>query len=206
VDRVIDFITSITLLEAIIAGVVVVLFGLLANLVANRAKLLEQKRYEAVEEVISLARQFREIFSMSRKPLAYSFGKENRPRDTGETPEKSQVLDEEYACRASFQQAAEILVKLQRAVQDAEIVTGEKITPIVKPFSEVIHELDGAIHDHFTYRLRLLELSPGEVLNPAYAEKHNKAELLYVFGPDELNSRVDNALEVLEQRLRKYLS
>ena len=45
VDRVIDFITSITLLEAIIAGVVVVLFGLLANLVANRAKLLEQKRY-----------------------------------------------------------------------------------------------------------------------------------------------------------------
>jgi hypothetical protein len=198
------------LIEAISAiiqsGVAVVLLGVaIYGVRAWRRQMIGEKGYEAVRRLLVLARRFRANFSRARGIATFSGESEDRPRSANETQKKAEILDEQYARQQRLQPASDILAEIEQAVWEAETITGEEILPLVRPFGEVVRELSIALHIHFSARLQMADLPPGAAVNPAYAKESNKAELLYTREPDELNKRVDDAVEALEQKLRKYI-
>lgn len=170
-----------------------------------KQQMIGQAKYKAVSRFLLLARQFRDAFRKSRRAITRPHEYAGRKNDPSETEEEAKWRDEEYALLARLQPAMEVLLDLEQAAWEIEVITGETVMPQVEQFSEVIREVKRAIAEFGTGQLKLQKYLPNGEINPSYKRTEEKAELIYVQGDDGLNERVDAAISALETKLKKYM-
>ncbi len=201
-----DTLTSI--FSNVVTGITAIVVAIVAikGLRAWRQELRGKAQYEAVRQVMTLARRFRAEFKRSRGVMTWSSEYVDRPRGENETPEQARVLDARYARLGRLQPAADVLVELEQAAWEAEVATGEDIIPLLSPFGEVVRELNIAILQHFEMQLAQANRPPMSAPLPEPGGDFvSQLELIYQPGEDELTQRVDDALAELEKQLKKYI-
>lgn len=172
-------------------------------------QMMGEKQYEAVRRLLLLVRQFRGEFGKARGPLTYPHEYEGRIRPPDERPEHSALLNEQYARQNRLQPLIEIVLALEQAAWEVEVITGEEIIPIAKPLGEVLFELRSTIDRYFTRRLAQMEqaLKPDMNMTPdkKMMEEHDLVYSVYRAEGDKLSTRVDDAVKTLERKLGKYI-
>jgi len=197
--------TCTSIFSNVATGVTAIALVVIAikGLQAWRQQMVGQSRYEAARRLLLLARRFRGAFGRSRGPATRSNEYAERPRGEDETPAQKQVLDEQYARLNRLQPAADILAELEQAVWEAEVVTGEALVQLAKPFGLVLQELNLAIVKHFYLRS---EVANGHTITKQQAKEQQRlTKLIYEPHEDDLTRRVDEALAALEEHLKKYI-
>lgn len=200
-DQIAPIVSVVANAVTAISAVVVAIAAWL-GLRAWRRELTGKGRYEAVRRVLLLARRFRGAFGRSRGMFTWANEYADRPRGENETPAQRQILDEQYARLNRLRPAADLLAELEQAVWETEVVTGEELVPLAKPFGEVFQELNLAIVQHFHARI---EVANGHPISVHIQEGERHTRLIYEPGEDDLTKRVDDALAELEKRLKKYI-
>lgn len=189
--------------DPVVSKVILPVIGAYVGYWFGRRQLRGAKRFDAAVDAQDRADIFRERFDGLRHGGAYAIGKQHRPVIPDETLQEAQVYDEAYAFELRVDELIAILGELKGAVRRAEIVTQENLLSTISPIDEVLKELKEAIYFHFmVYRIRQLQGDSGSSRGLA---RHDKSAIIYPLKPDELNERVNEALEALVAKLRKYI-
>jgi len=185
---------------------VAVAFIALYGLQTWRRQMIGQRRYEVVHKLLLLARKFRVAFSKSRSSHISSYEYESRERNKDDTPEIAEIFDEHYARIAKLAPSWQIYIEIEQVVWEAEIITGEDISTLAKPFQEVLLVLKKALGDYVRSQMRMSRHPPDNNIDADDVNLYEQSrKLLCSDEPDELNKSVDDAVARLERQLRTYI-
>ena len=188
-----DILIGLSALTAAIIGII--------GLRQWRAELKGKTKFETARKLALLSFEFRDKFKSARAPLTFASESAQRQKGDNETPEEAQLLDEYFAREKRLKPLQETLKKLNIANWEAEIILNEN--NLIQSLNDAFITLLASTHTYFDTKIKQVR-SPlrGPVQEEAWLQSHHKI----IYGiEDEFSQSIDDAVNTLTQKLRRYI-
>jgi hypothetical protein len=168
-----------------------------------RRELIGKTKFDVARRLTLLALQFRDEFHGARRVFTLAGESAEREVGTAEHPSETRVADEYFSRSRRLLLLQETLRKLLEAGWEAEIILSEENADLVRPFDDAFRELFVAMGYFFEEEMRLAK--GGSPTGPS-AEKHRELrKVIYGLSDDPTGKTVDETVDRLKKRMRKYV-
>ena len=172
-----------------------------------REELTGKARFELARKIMLLGFKIRADFQEARNPSTSSGEYAARPRQEGESPGKSDILDEWYAKYHRLVPLLEDLIKLREAGWEAKILLGRdasnSVSEAINVFMNSHAELASAIEWHFRVAIRN---EVGGTSTKTDQVLHRKFErIIYSASGDDFSKQIEKVTEQLASALQIYV-
>jgi len=198
----------ISIIKDIFLGLSAIAIAVLAwlGLKTWRRELTGKAKFETARNMMHIGYKLKADLEFVRNPFTYSYESADRTKQSEESDNESQVLDEWHAKSKRLNPVTESLNKLIELQWESEILLDEhdvqSIKEAVQSFRESYAELSSAISSYFDTTYKQARARQPYKDQEWLKELHHT---IYSVGEDDLSKKVDEATEKLSSALKQYV-
>ena len=198
----------VSLVSDIVIGLSAIIVAIMAFVGINkwRKELTGKAKFDVARNMMFLGFKLHEEFESARNLFTYSMEYTGRSRQENEPSDISQILDEWYARANRLKPLQEVLIKIQEASWEAQILLGKdssnRVSEAIAVYRDRFAELSSAIYSYFDTRRH--EAATGQPYKDQdWLKKLHR--MIYAPPEDDFSKQIDEATAKLESALQAYV-
>jgi hypothetical protein len=167
-----------------------------------RAELTGKTKFDIARKMAVLTFQYRDEFKRARNPFTFPGEYVERKKDTNETPDETNLLDEYFARRKRLAPLQETLRQLYEVSWEAEILLDKNIKATIVPLENSFKGLFASMEAYFQTKYSQAR-STAHTINNDWLQTHYA--MVYGTDDDEISKSIDTSANALVENLKRFI-